>query len=607
MAIVVILVLNAAIGVVQGLRAEHALEALRAMAAPRAEVLRDGRRLRVDASDVVVGDVVLLEAGAMVPADLRLLEAAALTVAEAVLTGESVPVTKDPHALTHVVASVGDLSCMAHRGTEVSSGRGVGLAVATGADTEIGRVAALISGVDEVRTPLQRRLSHLSTRLAGAVVVISVVVFVAGLLRGEEPVTMLLTAVSLAVAAVPEALPAVVTISLALGAAAMVRRQALVRRLPAVETLGSVTYICTDKTGTLTRNRMAVDAVWTPSGGTDRLAEALVACTDAVLVEGADEGAGGDPTEVALLRYGAGPPAHRRVLGWPRSPSTPSARRMLTVHDGGPPGAVDRYVAFAKGAPEVLVPKCRDEPLVRQEAADRARSMAAAGLRVLAVARRDLERVPDDLRDAESGMTLLGLVGLFDPPRAEAADAVAECRAAGIVPVMITGDHPYTAQAVAARVGVAGRPDVTDVVTGRDLAGLDDVRSPTGSARPGCTHASTRPRRSDRAALQAGGQVAAMTGDGVNDAPALRQADIGVAMGRGTDVARRRRRSSSWTTTSPHRRRGARGTPHLRQHPPLREVHADEQRRRDMDLVPRAVPRGCPSRCCPCRSCGSTS
>ena len=270
-AIVVILLLNATIGVVQGLRAERALEALRAMAAPRATVLRGGNPLVVPSAEVVPGDVVLLEAGSAVPADLRLTEAAALQVAEAALTGESVPVDKDVRALDDERAQVADRSSMAFRGTEVTSGRGTGVVVATGADTQLGHVAGLLAEVEEVRTPLQRRLAHLSARLALAVVVISAVVFVVGLLRGEDPLEMLLTAVSLAVAAVPEALPAVVTISLALGAATMVRHQALVRRLPAVETLGSVTYICSDKTGTLTRNLMTVDAVWAVGGDTAEL------------------------------------------------------------------------------------------------------------------------------------------------------------------------------------------------------------------------------------------------------------------------------------------------------------------------------------------------
>jgi len=544
-AIIVILVLNATIGVVQGYRAERALEALRAMAAPKARVLRGGRPELVASAEVVPGDVVLLEAGTAVPADLRLTEAAGLQVAEAALTGESVPVDKGVRALDDPQAHLADRTSMAYRGTEVTNGRGAGVVVATGPDTQIGHVAGLLAEVEEVRTPLQRRLAHLSTRLAIAVVVISAVVFAVGLLRGEDPLEMLLTAVSLAVAAVPEALPAVVTISLALGAATMVRHQALVRRLPAVETLGSVTYICSDKTGTLTRNRMTVDAVWAVGGETPELGRALLACNDALLGEREDgEDTHGDPTEVALLRYGAEASPDATPAPVPRVAEIPfdsERRRMVTVHDRGAHDRSVRYVAYAKGAPEVVLPRCVTDPETRHEAVTRARAMAADGLRVLAVARRDLDDLPDDLADAEHHMTLLGLVGLLDPPRAEAARAVAECREAGIVPVMITGDHPDTAHAIAARVGVAEPHHAgDDVITSRELTELDDdaLSDRVLDAR---VYARVDPAQKIRIvkALQARGQVVAMTGDGVNDAPALRQADIGVAMGRGgTDVAR---------------------------------------------------------------------
>ncbi len=539
-AILVIIALNATIGVVQGYRAEKAIEALRAMASPQARVVRDGVQTVIASADVVGGDLVLLEAGGLVPADLRLTDVARLQLAEAALTGESVPVDKGTEPLTDSEAPLGDRSSMAFRGTEVTTGRGAGLVVATGADTELGRVAGLLATVEDVKTPLQKRLAHLSKRLALAVVVISAVVFISGLLRGEDPLEMLLTSVSLAVAAVPEALPAVVTISLALGASAMVAQNALVRRLPAVETLGSVTYVCSDKTGTLTMNRMTVDSVWTPDGDVPALVHAMTACNDAEL-DGEDSH--GDPTEVALVVFardseigsaGAVPATPERVA---EIPFDAERRRMLTVHDPASPG----YVAYAKGAPEVLLPRCSMDAAARVEAEQQAARLAESGLRVLAAARRDLDEIPPDLDQAESDMVLLGLIGLLDPPRLEAADAVAECRAAGIVAVMITGDHPETAHAIASRVGVVESDHAGgDVLTGRDLTDLDDdaLARRVLDAR---VYARVDPAQKIRIvqALQSQGQVAAMTGDGVNDAPALRQADIGVAMGQGgTDVAR---------------------------------------------------------------------
>jgi Ca2+-transporting ATPase len=562
-AILVIVVLNATIGVVQGYRAERALQALRAMAAPHARVVRSAVPTTVRAADLVPGDLVLLEAGGIVPADLRLTEVVRLEIGEAALTGESVPVTKSVAPVLDPLAPLGDRSSMAFRGTEVTTGRGAGLVVATGADTEVGRVAGLLVGVEDVRTPLQRRLDHLSRRLAAAVLAICAVVLLAGLLRGEDPLEMLLTSVSLAVAAVPEALPAVVTISLALGASAMVRTNALVRRLPAVETLGSVTYICTDKTGTLTANRMTVDATWTPDGDERALARAVAACNDAQVALDAGYG---DPTEVALVVYARDVDGDHRVpVRVAEIPFDPQRRRMTTVHrresaataprtepgGAGPrraaPGDADlpRFVVYAKGAPEAVLACCDLDPANRQVAEAHAHALAAGGLRLLGVATRDLDAVPDDLVQAEQHLRLLGLVGLLDPPRPEAATAVAECRSAGIVPVMITGDHPDTATAVATRVGILGSPSESPpagdlVLTGRDLAHLDDAdlaRTVTATR----VYARVDPAQKIQivTALQSGGQVVAMTGDGVNDAPALRRAEIGVAMGRsGTEVAR---------------------------------------------------------------------
>ncbi len=507
LAIVVIVLLNAVIGFVQEWRAERAMAALRLMAAPTARVRRDGTVATLPADALVPGDIVLLEAGNVVPADLRLVEAAQLRCAEAALTGESHPVEKRTEALPDARLPLGDRASMAWKGTLVASGRGVGLVVATGLATELGRIAGLLEGAKEAKTPLQKRLARFGGRLAWAVLGICVIVFVAGLLRGEPPALMFLTAVSLAVAAIPEALPAVVAISLALGAARMVKHHALIRRLPAVETLGSITFICSDKTGTLTRNRMHAEVFWT-GAGKDPSAEpwpallrALVVVNDAA--DGADGQLVGDPTEVALLEAarlrGVDVEALRREC--PRHdefPFDPERKRMATVHalDAG-------WLACVKGAPEATLQRCPwrltaqgPVPFDVDEALMQAELLAAQGLRVLAFAERHLEQPPAGIEEAESDLTFLGLVGLMDPPRDEAAAAVAECLEAGIQPVMITGDHPATARAIAERLGI--------------------VR-----------------------ALQAAGEFAAMTGDGVNDAPALKAADIGVAMGKGgTDVAR---------------------------------------------------------------------
>ena len=549
LAIVVIVLLNAVIGFVQEWRAERAMAALRLMAAPTARVRRDGTVATLPADALVPGDIVLLEAGNVVPADLRLVEAAQLRCAEAALTGESHPVEKRTGALPDARLPLGDRASMAWKGTLVASGRGVGLVVATGLATELGRIAGLLEGAKEAKTPLQKRLARFGGRLAWAVLGICAIVFVAGLLRGEPPALMFLTAVSLAVAAIPEALPAVVAIALALGAARMVKHDALIRRLPAVETLGSITFICSDKTGTLTRNRMHAEVFWT-GAGEDPSAEpwpallrALVVVNDAA--DGADGRLVGDPTEVALLEAarlrGVDVEALRREC--PRHdefPFDPERKRMATVHalDAG-------WLACVKGAPEATLQRCPwrltaqgPVPFDVDEALMQAEHMAAQGLRVLAFAERRLERPPAGIEEAESDLAFLGLVGLMDPPRDEAAAAVAECLAAGIQPVMITGDHPATARAIAERLGIVGQGG--RVITGAELAALSEpeLAAQVGEIR---VYARVDPEQKIRIvrALQAAGEFAAMTGDGVNDAPALKAADIGVAMGKGgTDVAR---------------------------------------------------------------------
>jgi Ca2+-transporting ATPase len=556
-AILAIVVLNAVIGFVQEYRAEKAIAALKKLAAANARVLREGRVREIPAADLVPGDIVLLEAGALVPADLRLVQCAALKTEEAALTGESVPAEKHERPLADPELSVADRRNMAYKGTIVAYGRGTGLVVATGMETELGRIAALLAGEEEVRTPLQARLEHFGRRLAIAALAICAAMFVVGVLRGEALVTMFLTAVSLAVAAIPEALPAVVTISLALGARKMVQENALIRRLPAVETLGSVTYICSDKTGTLTQNKMRVELLFAGDrewrefslSGLDpdhrrHLMGALALNNDArVEPDGTEVG---DPTEVALLLAAAAAGFSKAEIE-PRSPRLAelpfdSERKCMTTfhrEDGG-------VVSYTKGAPEKLLERCIAGHPGAAGSLDpgallrRAEGMAERGLRVLAVACRhwdDLPAAPAP-ETAETGLVFLGLVGMMDPPRPEAANAVAECRSAGITPVMITGDHPATARAIATRLGIL--PEGGTVITGRDLARLsgEDFSRRVEDLR---VYARVDPAQKIRIveALQARDQFVAMTGDGVNDAPALKRAQIGIAMGRiGTDVAR---------------------------------------------------------------------
>jgi Ca2+-transporting ATPase len=536
--IVLIVVLNAAIGFWQEWRADQALQALQRMAAPHATVRRAGGQVQVVQTEhLVPGDVVLLEAGNLVPADLRLHEVAQLRVDESALTGESVTIEKMHERLPPGERPLGDRINMAFKGTLVTHGRAAGLVVATGAATELGQVATLLGAAETRATPLQQRLAAFGKRLSIVVLAICALIFAIGVLRGEPLLLMALTAISLAVAAIPEALPAVVTVLLALGARRLVTVNALVRRLPSVETLGSVSVICSDKTGTLTLNRMQLrehrawgvpdEALWT----------ALVLCNDAVA---ASEGWTGDPTETALLQaaQAAGldvvalQQGHRRRHEWPFDADR---RRMSTLHAHG-----SGWRAYVKGAPESVLPRCRGGPEVA-EAQATAQAWAAQGMRVLAVAQRDGsgDVMAVDADTLEKELTLLGLVGLIDPPRPEVRAAVAECLAAGVRPVMITGDHPATALAIARDLGIAST-DEGAVLTGAELARLDATALASAVQRVS-VYARMDPAQKIRIvqALQSHGQFVAMTGDGVNDAPALRSADIGVAMGKGgTDVAR---------------------------------------------------------------------
>ncbi|MEU9186667.1 cation-translocating P-type ATPase [Streptomyces sp. NPDC048484] len=574
--IALVIVANTAVGVVQEVRADNAVAALSAMTAPTARVLRGGAEREVASADVVPGDALVLGEGDIVPADVALAESSALLVDESALTGESVPVDKDARSEDPDAARL-------QAGTVVVRGRAVATVTETGPRSALGRIAALLHPHPEP-TPLQRRLAGLGRVLALVAVGLCLIVFVLGLARGQSPQAMAVIAISLAVAAVPESLPAVVTLGLALGARRMAARHALVRRLSAVETLGSVTMLATDKTGTLTEGRMVVERVWTTRGtaeltgsGYVPAGEVLVAgrspdpaglravqdlftaaalCNDASLrppgnsTKGADGTDGwtalGDPTEAALLAAAAKAGRDRDGLlpEHPRIGEVPfdSLRKRMTTLHRAPSGQVE---VCLKGAPEAVLDGVTldESPDLLERARKEAAALATEGFRVLAVASALRADLPARYEDAESGLRLLGLVAISDPPKEEAAATITACRLAGITPVLITGDHPATARAIATRVGILGPGDrvsgdtvFDEVVTGRKLAAgeVPDLTRVRVFAR------TTPQQKLDIVqAWRAGGAVTAMTGDGVNDGPALRQADIGVAMGRrGTEVAR---------------------------------------------------------------------
>jgi P-type Ca2+ transporter type 2C len=562
----------AVLGFVQEYRAERAIEALRQMAAPNATVVRDGKEDDVPARELVPGDVVLLRAGDRASADARLSEVVALQVEESSLTGESLPVEKQTTALVGEELQLGDRTNMVYAGTTVTYGKGRGVVVATGMETEFGGIARMLQTIERGKTPLQLSLDRVGMLLARTAFVLVVAVVGLGLLRGEAFLDMLLFGAALAVAVVPEALPAVTTISLTLAAQRMVRRQALIRSLPAIETLGSVSVVCSDKTGTLTKDQMTVrkvfsggqmvevsgagyepDGVFRRDGSPVEISAALVQtlrasalASDAQLVrsETDDEWqVRGDPTEAALIVAAAKAGLHRPDLLAERPrvdeiPFTSEAKRMTTVHET-PNGSV----AYTKGAPEVVLEACTRQLTASGETAldgegreallETARQMASEALRVLAVAGRTSATV----ENAERELTFLGLVGMIDPPRPEAKAAVRTCEEAGIRPVMITGDHPLTAEAIAREIGLLadGR-----AVTGSELESMEgDELAREAETIQVYSRVSPEHKLRIVTALQQNGHSVAMTGDGVNDAPALKKADIGVAMGiTGTDVTK---------------------------------------------------------------------
>lgn len=571
--IAVIVLFAVLLGFFQEYRAERAIDALREMTAPTAKVIRNGKELSIPARDLVPGDVILLHSGDKVPADSRLIEAVNLQAEEAALTGESVPVDKriDPIPADQG-ASLGDRTNMVFGSTSVTYGRGRAVVTSTGMQTEVGKIATMLETVESSRTPLQNNLDRVGTVLARAAFAIVAIIVVIGLFRGQPFVEMLIFGIALAVAAVPEALPAVVTISLAIGVQRMVKRNALVRRLPAVETLGSTSVICSDKTGTLTKDEMTARKIYfdgqtvdvsgagyEPSGrfsreGTEieppesllELLRGAALSTDAEIVPGEVEGTWtvkGDPTEGALVVAAAKAGLDKAVLNkkFPRTQEIPfssEAKRMTTLHamDSG-------TTAYSKGAPEVILDSCAKvtssggeadlDEASRRTILENAREMAGNALRVLAVAKK----VGTSLDQAERDMTFLGLVGMIDPPRPEAKTAVETCARAGIKVRMITGDHPLTGEAVARELGIL---ENGQIVTGTELEEMDDTE--LGRKAEGIdVYARVSPAHKLRVvtALQQHGHIVAMTGDGVNDAPALKKADIGVAMGiTGTDVTK---------------------------------------------------------------------
>lgn len=579
--ILLVVILNAVLGVIQENKAEQALEALKSMSSPHAKVRREGQVTEIKSEDLVPGDIVLLEAGNVVPADVRLLEAASLKTEEAALTGESLPSEKKAEVLSEPDIVLGDRTNMAYMSSSVTYGRAVGVVTATGMQTEVGKIAGYISEEESDVTPLQKKLDELGKYFTFIILGVCVVIFGVGMFQGREIIEMLLTSISLAVAAIPEGLPAIVTIILALGVQRMAGRKAIIRKLPAVETLGSTEIICSDKTGTLTLNKMTVEQVYVNGNtmeatdalegvpGGDLLLQAMTLCNDSSIDEGKslkeaganqnNKGAStksgkaiiGDPTETALVDYALSIGTDKRELEkkFPRVSELPfdsDRKLMTTIHE------IEKglYRVLTKGAPDVLLSKCSDiyvdgkvVPLTEEHSKkimESNKGLANEALRVLAFAYREEKEEPvnPSPENTEKGLIFIGLVGMIDPPRDEVRDAVAVCRKAGIRPVMITGDHRDTAAAIAMRLGII--EDDKGVLTGSELDKFSEAEF-AEKVTEYSVYARVSPEHKVRIvkAWRAKGKVVAMTGDGVNDAPALKSSDIGVGMGiTGTDVAK---------------------------------------------------------------------